>query len=78
VKQFETTALLEIDLDTGRTHQIRAQLADAGHPLLGDWLYGTKDDRNLAPRVLLHAWKLELTDPELGFRVESPIPAELS
>ncbi len=78
VKQFETTALLEIDLDTGRTHQIRAQLADAGHPLLGDWLYGTKDDRNLAPRVLLHAWKLELSDPELGFRVESPMPPELS
>lgn len=62
LEQREGFAVLEIDLDTGRTHQIRAQLADVGHPLLGDWLYGTQDAKALTiGRIALHAWKLTLT-----------------
>jgi 23S rRNA pseudouridine1911/1915/1917 synthase len=78
VQQFETFAVLEIDLDTGRTHQIRAQLADVGHPLLGDWLYGTAAARAMGiGRIALHAYRLTLT----GFRkeplaVEAPLPED--
>lgn len=62
-EQFENVALLEIDLDTGRTHQIRAQLADVGHPLLGDWLYGTREAKDAGfGRIPLHAWKLRIDD----------------
>lgn len=88
VKQLGDTALLEIDLDTGRTHQIRAQLADAGFPLLGDWLYGTTEARGRGlksvgsdepGRIALHAWKLELRDPQgMGFQLEAPLPADLA
>jgi tRNA pseudouridine32 synthase/23S rRNA pseudouridine746 synthase len=49
------TTLLEIDLSTGRTHQIRVHLADAGHPLLGDRLYGRDDG---VARLCLHAARL--------------------
>jgi RluA family pseudouridine synthase len=51
----EPTSLLEIDLSTGRTHQIRVHLADAGHPLCGDHLYGREDT---VPRLCLHAFRL--------------------
>ncbi|MBL8909483.1 MAG: RluA family pseudouridine synthase [Archangium sp.] len=82
LKQLADTAVLEIDLDTGRTHQIRAQLADAGFPLLGDWLYGTTEARargiGETARIALHAWKLELRDPTMGFRLEAPLPADLA
>jgi 23S rRNA pseudouridine1911/1915/1917 synthase len=78
LRQLDDVAALEIDLDTGRTHQIRAQLADAGLPLLGDWLYGTREAKDRTPgRIALHAWRIELTDPQLAFRVEAPVPAEL-
>lgn len=52
-----TTSLLEIDLRTGRTHQIRAQLASRGLPICGDHKYGQPDD---APSMLLHAWRVTL------------------
>lgn len=62
-EQLDGVALLEIDLDTGRTHQIRAQLADVGHPLLGDWLYGTREAKDLGiGRIPLHAWQLRIDD----------------
>jgi 23S rRNA-/tRNA-specific pseudouridylate synthase len=49
------TTLLEIDLETGRTHQIRVHLADAGHPLCGDRLYGGEP---AIERLCLHACRL--------------------
>ena len=65
-------SLLEIDLETGRTHQIRVHLAHIGHPLAGDWLYGKKD----AVRPMLHASGLEMTHPVTGqpLRVSAPLP----
>jgi 23S rRNA pseudouridine1911/1915/1917 synthase len=65
-------SLLEIDLETGRTHQIRVHLAHIGHPLAGDWLYGERD----AVRPMLHAAELELTHPLTGqrLRVVAPVP----
>lgn len=59
---------------TGRTHQLRVHLASIGHPILGDKLYGSKDE---ASRLLLHAAKLTFEHPVTGRRVTvaSPIPA---
>jgi 23S rRNA (cytosine1962-C5)-methyltransferase len=55
-------ALLELELETGRTHQARVQLAHAGAPIAGDALYGGPP----APRLLLHAAALELEHPATG------------
>ena len=65
-------SLLDIQLETGRTHQIRVHLAAIRHPLAGDWLYG---ERN-AVRPMLHAAELELTHPLTGqtLRVAAPVP----
>jgi len=48
-------SLVEVEIKTGRTHQIRIHLASIGHPVSGDRRYGGSD----APRLMLHAWKLE-------------------
>lgn len=50
--------LLDVRLITGRTHQIRAQLAAIGHPIVGDTKYGSTGTRRKEPRQMLHAWKL--------------------
>jgi 23S rRNA (cytosine1962-C5)-methyltransferase len=57
-------ALLELDLETGRTHQARVQLAHAGAPIAGDALYGGAR----APRLMLHAGALSLEHPATGRR----------
>ncbi|MBQ7702989.1 MAG: RluA family pseudouridine synthase [Firmicutes bacterium] len=54
-------SLLLVQIFTGRTHQIRAQLADAGHPLLGDSKYGARQTK-VKSTQLLHSWKLRFTD----------------
>lgn len=65
-------SLLDIRLETGRTHQIRVHLSAIGHPLAGDWLYG---ERNAA-RPMLHAARLEMTHPLTNqpLRVAAPAP----
>jgi 23S rRNA (cytosine1962-C5)-methyltransferase len=69
-------ALLALRIDTGRTHQIRVQLAHAGAPVAGDVLYGGPR----APRLLLHASALELAHPltDAPLRIEAPPPSELA
>jgi len=74
--------LLEVDLLTGRTHQIRVHLASIGHPVAGDPVYGTGTSRRGPAgldRLFLHAWRLELTSPSDGhlIRATAPLPAEL-
>lgn len=74
--------LLELDLVTGRTHQIRVHLEAIGHPVAGDPVYGTGTSRrgpDGLERLFLHAWRLELTSPSTGalIRAESPLPQEL-
>lgn len=56
--------LIEAELLTGRTHQIRAHMALEGYPLLGDELYGGADNR--ADRQMLHSYKTEFSDIETG------------
>jgi len=65
-------SLVEIELGTGRTHQIRVHLAAIGHPVAGDWLYGAAN----AVRPMLHAATLELKHPLTGelLRVSAPLP----
>jgi len=68
-------ALLELDLETGRTHQARVQLAHARSPIAGDALYGGAP----APRLMLHASSLGMKHPITGKPVvfSAPAPAEL-
>jgi 23S rRNA pseudouridine1911/1915/1917 synthase len=67
-------SLLDIHLETGRTHQIRVHLAAIAHPLAGDWLYGQRN----AERPMLHAAELEMTHPLTNkpLRVAAPLPAD--
>ncbi len=74
--------LLELDLVTGRTHQIRVHLDAIGHPVAGDPVYGTGTSRRGPDdlgRLFLHAWKLELASPTDGhlIRATAPLPDEL-
>ena len=67
----ERQSLLEVELDTGRRHQIRAHLAWLGHPILGDERYGSR-----APRMALHALRLALPHPvtDAPLVLEAPPP----
>jgi 23S rRNA pseudouridine1911/1915/1917 synthase len=75
-------ALVEARPETGRTHQIRVHLAHLGAPLLGDPRYG--GPRRIGevdvPRVLLHAWRLELAHPVTGapMAFEAPVPDDFA
>ena len=66
-------ALLHLRLDTGRTHQIRAHMAHLGHPLTGDFLYGT-EDHDLIPRPALHSAFLSFRHPVSGEKLNFSIP----
>ncbi|PYQ57997.1 MAG: RNA pseudouridine synthase [Acidobacteria bacterium] len=67
-------SLVGIELQTGRTHQIRVHLAAIGHPIIGDWLYGQRN----ASRPMLHAAELAMLHPLTNqpFRVFAPLPAD--
>ena len=71
-------ALLDVRLETGRTHQIRVHLAAIELPVAGDPLYGVKRDLGLE-RQFLHAYRLGFTHPVSGAQLdlESPLPADL-
>lgn len=76
----EPTTLLEVSLQSGRTHQIRVHLAAIGHPVVGDARYGL-GDRRLGPgRFFLHAAGLSFRHPGTRARMEftSPLPEDLS
>lgn len=81
-ERFNGWTLLELDLVTGRTHQIRVHLEAIGHPVAGDPMYGTGSSRrgpDGLKRLFLHAWRLELTSPSTGrlIRAEAPLPTAL-
>ncbi len=70
-------ALVDVELITGRRHQIRAQLAMAGWPVWGDVKYGARRRRSPAG-IAVHAWRLEVAHPVGGAPVvlEAPLPAD--
>lgn len=73
LRRMDGRALLEVKIETGRMHQIRAQLADAGAPIAGDARYGGAP----AERMLLHATRIALRHPGSGetLSIEAPAPA---
>lgn len=75
LRSSNTLDMLELQPKTGRTHQLRVHLKHAGHPIVGDSLYGgsAKD------RLYLHAYQLTLRLPqETEYTFEAPIPAEFN
>lgn len=73
----DTYSLVECELMTGRTHQIRVHLAANGWPVAGDGLYGSPD--SLIPRQALHAWTVTFLHPvtRTRLKVEAPIPKDM-
>ena len=71
-------SLLRLVPQTGRTHQLRLHMASIGHPLAGDWLYGT-EDKSLIPRPALHSYSVHLRHPVTGeiLNVISPLPEDM-
>ena len=90
-ERFEKFTLLDVDIKTGRTHQIRVHLASINHPVVGDSIYNEGRDNTIADqgikkavanlgRFFLHAEKLSFTHPKTDERLEFvlDLPAELS
>lgn len=79
ISRFESGyTLLELILETGRTHQIRVHLSHMGYPIVGDTLYGTADD-NLIKRQALHAKSLSFLHPVTGkpLNLEAALPEDM-
>lgn len=70
-------SLAEVAPETGRTHQIRVHMAHIGHPLAGDWLYGTENDG--MSRHALHSYHAELIQPVTGesLTLEAPMAEDM-
>ena len=93
-EQWRAAELLDVQLRTGRTHQIRVHLASLGHPVVGDALYGAGRERGISgparewarqfaarvPRQFLHAAQLSFDHPETGLRMnfQAPLPPDLA
>lgn len=68
------TTRLELDPETGRTHQLRVHLQAIGHPILGDALYASPAVQARSPRLLLHASELAFTHPQTGQALHIALP----
>jgi len=84
MRRWQAFSLLEVELKTGRTHQIRVHLSQAGFPLAGDEKYGDfalnkRLAREGLKRMFLHAWQLEFRHPlsDARIRLEAPLPQDL-
>jgi len=67
-------SFVEIEIETGRTHQIRVHMASIGHPVAGDIVYGPKKANPLFPRQMLHSSELIFTHPVLGRKMIMTAP----
>jgi 23S rRNA pseudouridine1911/1915/1917 synthase len=85
LRRLPGMTLVELDLETGRTHQIRVHLAHIHHPVVGDQAYGGRQERREAAlherwvaRQMLHAWRLGFRHPRTGIWQEftAPIPED--
>lgn len=81
--EWKTLSLIEITLETGRTHQIRVHMANIGHPVIGDKTYGIESENAWAQkhfwleRQFLHAWKLHLVLDEQEYSFIAPLKADI-
>ena len=75
----DSLSLVKLVPETGRTHQLRVHMASIGHPLAGDWLYGTEDSAPIA-RPALHSYALTLTHPVTGevLHLTAPLPEDMA
>jgi 23S rRNA pseudouridine1911/1915/1917 synthase len=85
LERLNSAALIEAQLHTGRTHQVRVHFQFLGHPLAGDKIYGARQNKKLAeltgyqaPRVMLHARELSFVHPRTGesLSFEAPLPED--
>ncbi len=77
LERFAGTSLVQVGIETGRTHQIRVHMAHLGHPVVGDSVYGRARKNKLpleVQRQMLHAAKLEFTHPNTGKRLSFEAP----
>jgi 23S rRNA pseudouridine1911/1915/1917 synthase len=81
LETYPGASLVEVEIPTGRSHQIRVHFAEAGHPLLGDGKYGRKDIPGVVEceRAMLHAYRLYLSHPIEGRNLclEAPLPEDM-
>ena len=77
--QGKDFSLLKLQLETGRTHQIRVHMAASGHPLLGDTLYAPDAPHSPILRQALHSWRLEFRHPltKEAMRFTAPLPDDM-
>ena len=78
LQRFEKYSLIELRLETGRTHQIRVHMSHIGAPLVGDYLYNEDDYGKISVRPLLHSKSLEFIHPIKGERMylECDLPVD--
>lgn len=72
LEQFADVTLVQVEIETGRTHQIRVHMAHLGHSIVGDGVYGRAGKKNLPlspARQMLHATRLEFIHPSTGNRL---------
>ncbi len=79
IRADKEMSLVECDLHSGRTHQIRVHLAHLGNPVVGDKLYSAKSAKSF-PRQMLHAWRLGFCHPLSQERkdFEAPLPSDMA
>ena len=82
VETYPHQAFLEVDIMTGRTHQIRVHMAYIGHPIVGDHVYGKRRQKELpgpVDRHMLHAAELEIRHPQTNelLNFVAPIPGDM-
>lgn len=79
IERLGQYSLLEVGLETGRTHQIRVHLAWLKCPVVGDAIYGRRKNSLALKRHFLHAWRLQFQHPRTGdtLQFEAPLDAEL-
>ncbi len=79
LRRWGDRSLVELELETGRTHQIRVHMAHIGHPLTGDFLYGT-EDKALIGRPALHSGYLSFLHPITKEKLQfsTPLPEDMA
>ena len=76
LKRYQGYTLLKVNIETGRTHQIRVHLSTIGYPIVGDMVYSTGKNEFNVEGQMLHAWRIEFTHPITGekMNIEAPLP----